>query len=77
LAAFQISQTTLDRLLFGLFVGAALVDLWLPWEGVFLSALLCLVLYREKRLGPVIWAHAITNLALGIHVLRHEAWSFW
>jgi len=44
-AAFQISRTTLDRLLFGLFVAAALVDLWLPWKGVFLSAFLCLAAY--------------------------------
>jgi CAAX prenyl protease-like protein len=41
------------------------------------SAMLNLLLYREKRLGPVIWAHAVTNLALGIYVVVTGEWSFW
>ncbi len=41
------------------------------------SALLNLVLYREKRMGGVIWAHAVTNLALWIFAVRTGGWSFW
>ena len=48
---------------------------WL--RGGLYSALMCLVLYREKRMGPVIWAHAITNLALWIYVLKTGEWYFW
>lgn len=44
-AVFQISRTWLDLMVFGLFVAAALVDLWVPWDGVFLSAVLCLGAY--------------------------------
>jgi CAAX protease family protein len=48
---------------------------WL--RGGLYSALMCFVLYREKRMGPVIWAHAITNLALWIYVLQTGEWYFW
>jgi CAAX prenyl protease-like protein len=48
---------------------------WL--RGGLYSALMLFVLYREKRMGPVIWAHAITNLLLGIHVIRTGEWAFW
>jgi CAAX prenyl protease-like protein len=41
------------------------------------SALLNLVLMRERRLGPVVWAHAVTNLALGVYVLVTGEWGFW
>jgi CAAX prenyl protease-like protein len=41
------------------------------------SALMCFVLYRQKRMGPVIWAHAITNLLLWIYVLLTGEWFFW
>jgi CAAX prenyl protease-like protein len=48
---------------------------WL--RGGLYSALMCFVLYKEKRMGPVIWAHAITNLALWIYVLQTGEWYFW
>jgi CAAX prenyl protease-like protein len=48
---------------------------WL--RGGLYSALMLFVLYREKRMGPVIWAHAITNLLLGIHVIHTGEWVFW
>jgi CAAX prenyl protease-like protein len=41
------------------------------------SALLNLVLVREKRLGAVVWAHAVTNLTLGVYVMVTEQWGFW
>ena len=31
----------------------------------------------RRSLLPVIVAHAVTNLALGIYVLRTELWTFW
>jgi len=50
-------------------------DRWL--RGGLYSALMCGLLYREKRMGPVIWAHAVTNLLLAIHVLGTGTWSLW
>ena len=41
------------------------------------SALLNLVLAKEKRLSAVIWAHAVTNLLLGGYVLAFGKWGFW
>jgi hypothetical protein len=46
-------------------------------RGGLYSALMCFVLYRSKRMGSVIWAHAITNLLLGTYVLYSGEWSFW
>jgi len=40
------------------------------------SALMLGLLYREKRMGPVIWAHAVTNLLMFIYVIRTENWAF-
>ena len=41
------------------------------------SALVTWLLYREKRMGAVIWAHAVTNLLLGLYVLKTGRWEFW
>lgn len=41
------------------------------------SALVTLLLYREKRMGSVIWAHAVTNLLLDLYVVKTGAWAFW
>ncbi|WP_092123457.1 CAAX prenyl protease-related protein [Desulfonatronum thiosulfatophilum] len=35
------------------------------------------LLYRTKSLAQCILAHAVTNLALAIYVLRTEQWFFW
>jgi CAAX prenyl protease-like protein len=40
------------------------------------SALVTLLLYREKRMGSVIWAHAVTNAALAAYVIQTEEWEF-
>jgi len=50
-------------------------NLWLAgmMAGVAYNALL----YRTGRLWPCIIAHAITNLALGIHVLITGEWHWW
>jgi CAAX prenyl protease-like protein len=40
------------------------------------SMLVTLLLYREKRMGGVIWAHAVTNLALAAYVFHTGRWAF-
>ena len=47
-----------------------------------LAAGLCGVAYqflvcRQRRMGDVIVAHALTNLMLSIYVIRQGAWYFW
>jgi CAAX prenyl protease-like protein len=47
-----------------------------------LAGVLCGMAYqglvlRKKRLGDAITAHAITNLLLGLWVLKKGAWHFW
>ncbi len=41
------------------------------------GAAYALLLYRTGRLWPCIVAHAVTNLALGIHVLMTGEWQWW
>ena len=49
--------------------------LWLA--GMLAGAAYTFVLYRTGRLWPCILAHAVTNLALGIHVLVTGEWHWW
>jgi CAAX prenyl protease-like protein len=49
--------------------------LWLA--GMLAGAAYTFVLYRTGRLWPCILAHAVTNLALGIHVLVTGEWNWW
>ena len=49
--------------------------LWLA--GMLAGAVYTLILYRTGRLWPCILAHAVTNLALGIHVLVTGEWQWW
>ncbi len=41
--------------------------------GIIYNAWMC----RVKRLGDVIWAHAITNAALCAYVIITQRWEFW
>jgi CAAX prenyl protease-like protein len=50
-------------------------DLWLA--GMMAGAAYTLLLNRTGRLWPCILAHAVTNLALGIHVLMTHEWKWW
>ncbi|ODS32447.1 MAG: CAAX amino terminal protease self- immunity [Candidatus Scalindua rubra] len=50
-------------------------NLWLA--GIIAGVLYSMVLYRTKDLGTVIFAHAVTNLFLGIYVLSTGSWQFW
>jgi CAAX prenyl protease-like protein len=49
--------------------------LWLA--GMLAGAAYNLILYKTRRLWPCILAHALTNLLLGIHVLRTGEWHWW
>ena len=35
------------------------------------------LVYVTKGLGAAALAHVVTNLALGLHVIRHGLWTFW
>ena len=50
-------------------------DLWLA--GMMAGAVYGLLLALTKNLWTCIGAHAITNFALGIHVLVTREWSWW
>ena len=50
-------------------------DLWLA--GMMAGVAYTGLLYYTKRLWPCIVAHAVTNLALGIHVLMTGEWRWW
>ena len=49
--------------------------LWLA--GMLAGLAYTVLLYRTGRLWPCILAHAVTNLALGIHVLATGEWQWW
>ena len=50
-------------------------DLWLA--GMMAGAAYTGLLYYTKRLWPCILAHAVTNFALGVHVLVTGEWRWW
>lgn len=50
-------------------------DLWLA--GMMAGVAYTGLLYYTKRLWPCIVAHAVTNFALGIHVLVTGEWRWW
>ncbi len=48
------------------------------WPAAALAgALYNIVAYRTRSLAACVLAHAITNLALGLYVLRTGQWGFW
>ncbi|MCC5828494.1 MAG: CPBP family intramembrane metalloprotease [Phycisphaeraceae bacterium] len=68
---------------FGVLIGAvlwsALSHLPRDWPGTFLCAFVfawVLVKTREKGLGPVIWAHGLTNALLWGYVIATGDWQF-
>jgi len=50
-------------------------DLWLA--GIMAGIAFTGLLYYTKRLWPCILSHAVTNFALGIHVLMTGEWRWW
>ena len=48
------------------------------WEVGFLCGIIYnLWMRRTRSLGDLMLAHAVTNLALSIYVIRTERWMFW
>ncbi len=73
----SVPLTHVDRPMF--LVVAALFGLeHTEWFAGLLTGLIygALVL-RSGRIWPAVFAHALTNFLLGLHVLRADAWWFW
>ena len=70
LGTFTIASFVITTVLFGVEH-----NLWLA--GMMAGAAYTLLLYRTGRLWPCIVAHAVTNLALGVHVLVTGEWQWW
>ena len=49
----------------------------LIFAGVMAGLAYNLLLYRTKSIAQCVFAHAVTNLALGIYVLASGKWMFW
>lgn len=45
--------------------------------GIMAGVLYALLLYRSRSIAHCILAHAVTNLALSIHVISTKQWYFW
>jgi CAAX prenyl protease-like protein len=41
------------------------------------SAAMCGLLARSRNLFACIWAHGVTNLLLGIYIVKFQAWGYW
>lgn len=77
----------LDRVAFGTFswvsfgavsVCFALAHSMPDWPAALLTgALYNLVAYRTKSLSSCVLAHALTNLLLGLWIMRTQQWGFW
>lgn len=76
-----------DRVAFGAFswlsflvvtIGFTLAHSSADWPAAFVTgALYNLVAYRTKSLGSCVLAHAITNLLLGVWIMKTGQWGFW
>jgi len=49
----------------------------LIFAGIMAGLAYNLLLYRTKSIVQCVFAHAVTNLALGIYVLQSGRWEFW
>ena len=70
LGRFTWSSFLVSSVLFGLLHGR-----WLA--GTLAGAAFAVALYRRRRLGDAVLAHALTNLLLAIYVLTTSAWHLW
>lgn len=70
LGSFTWASFLCTSLLFGL-------EHHLILAGILAGALYNLVLYRTRSLAQCILAHAVTNLALALYVLKTGQWQFW
>jgi CAAX prenyl protease-like protein len=59
-------------------VGFCLEHSYEDYPGALLAgALYNLVAYQTRSLSSCVVAHAVTNLLLGIYIMRTEQWGFW
>lgn len=70
IGAFTWMSFILSSLLFG-----SEHNLWLA--GIMAGVLYNLLLYRSKSIYACIIAHGVTNLLLGIYVIKTGSWQFW
>lgn len=52
---------------------------WGPdfWPAVITGALYNIIMLRTRSLGACVIAHGITNLLLGLYIMRTGQWGFW
>ena len=64
---------------FGVVVGGFMIEHTFPdWPAAILTgALFNLVAYRTRSVSACVLAHAVTNLLLGLYVMRTGQWGFW
>jgi uncharacterized protein len=75
---FQMKAFLITTLAFGL---AHYGNQTLPGQD-FYSALICGIIFNAvacltKSLGSCIFVHAVTNLFLGIYIMKTKQWGFW
>jgi CAAX prenyl protease-like protein len=47
------------------------------WPAILTGALYNLVAYRTRSLSACVLAHAVTNLVLGLYIMKTKQWGFW
>ncbi len=70
IGAFTLTSFVISSLLFG-----SEHNLWLA--GIIAGVFYNLLLYWSKNIYACIIAHGVTNLLLGIYVIRTGSWQFW
>lgn len=73
--AESIGRFTPASLAIGLAIFALSHEEWIV--ATVWGALICLLLYRTKRLETCVIAHAVSNLILAAYVLHQGAWELW
>lgn len=70
IGTYSLSSFIMGSILFGL-------EHHLVLAGIMAGSAYSLLLYRTKSIAQCILAHAVTNLVLGLYVLRTGFWQFW
>lgn len=70
---------TFSWLSFGIVTGGFTLEHTFPdWPAAILTGMLFnLVAYRTRSLSACVLTHAVTNLLLGLYVMRTGQWGFW
>ena len=73
----SVRPGTFTPLSFGATVALFGVEHHLWLAGMMAGLAYAALLYRSGNLWTCIWAHAVTNLVLGLHVLSTGEWRWW